>query len=174
MHAATSRCSSARQRLPQPLADRRLPLLELRAVAQREAGQEVVPVQPDRALQRRGVRPRPISVSKSPHVDPDRRRARSATAARLIDQPVAHRGGGDRKRAPQRARALALSASGHSRSASCSRLCSRPVTPSSGEQGDRLPGVEGDRRAVALHDRRPQQRQAQFIVPSRLTVTQSA
>jgi len=47
-----------RERLPQPFAHRRLPLLEVRAAAQDEAGQEVVPVEPDRPLKGLGVRPR--------------------------------------------------------------------------------------------------------------------
>jgi len=46
------------ERLPQPFAHRGLPLLEVRAAAQDEAGQEVIPVQPDRLLQGPGVRPR--------------------------------------------------------------------------------------------------------------------
>ncbi len=57
----------ARERLAQPLAHRVLPLLEVGAAAQDEAGQEVVPVQLDRPLQGLGVRARDQSL-ELPHV----------------------------------------------------------------------------------------------------------
>jgi hypothetical protein len=64
-----------RERLPELIGHRRLPLLEARAPAHGKPGQEVIPVQRHRLLQRRRVRPRdqPLEVA---HVDLHRPRAR--------------------------------------------------------------------------------------------------
>jgi hypothetical protein len=60
----------ARQPLPEPVRGLGLPVVELRAVAQREAGQEVVPVQRDRAVQLARVRPGGQRLELG-HVHPD-------------------------------------------------------------------------------------------------------
>ena len=114
--------------LPQLLGHRRLPVLEVRAAAQGEPGQEVVPVQlRPRAPARR--RPAGLSGRRSRHVHPDppaRARRRPAD-----DQPSPIAAAVTDRVRRSDARALARSASGHSRSARRSRLCSRPVTASS-------------------------------------------
>jgi hypothetical protein len=94
----------AGQRLPELLAHRGLPLLEFGAVPQGEPGQEVVPVQRGRPLQRRGVRPADQGVELA-HVDPDRGRVERDRRP-ADDHPVAHHGGRHRQRAPQRGPAL--------------------------------------------------------------------
>ena len=60
----------ARQPLPEPVRGFGLPVVELRAAAQREAGQEVVPVQRDRAVQLARVRPGGQHLELG-HVHPD-------------------------------------------------------------------------------------------------------
>ncbi len=59
-----------REPLAEPVGGRGLPVVELGAVAQREPGQEVVPVQPGRAAERAGVR-RGRQGLEVRHVHPD-------------------------------------------------------------------------------------------------------
>ena len=150
---------SAGERLPELLAHRRLPFLELRTAAQGEPGQEVVPVQRGRPLERGGVRTADHRAELA-HVDPDQRRiqrhGRPADA-----QPVAHRRGRHRQRAPQRRPALGAVRLGPEQVGQLLAAVLAPGHREQREQRRRLPGVEGDRRSVPPHHRRPEQGQAE-------------
>jgi len=148
----------AGERLPELLAHRRLPLLEVRAAAQGEPSQEVVPVQPGRPLERRGVRPADQGVELA-DVDPDRGGVQGDRRP-ADDQPVAHRRGGHRQRAAQRRPSLG---GVRLRPQQVGQLLAAVLAAGHREQREqrgRLPGVEGDRRAVAPHYWRTEQRQA--------------
>ncbi len=129
MHAATSRCS------PRASACRSSSLTE--ACHSSKSGQSRR-VNPARKSDRYSVTARssdaasgrPISVPNS--VTSTRTTAgSSATAARLMTSPSPITAAVTDSVRRSEARPLALSASGHSRSASCSRVYSRPVTASS-------------------------------------------
>ena len=117
------------EQLLQLLPHRRLPVLEVRAVAHGEACEEVVPVQADAALQRGGVLTGQQGLELA-HVDVDRRGHQPDGRSRDRERLPTAAAATDRVRLSD-PRALASSASGHSRSATCSLVCSRPVTASS-------------------------------------------
>ena len=147
------------ERLPELLAHRRLPFLEVRAAAQGEPGQEVVPVQLHRPLERRSVRPHDQGLELA-YVNPDHGR-REGDGRPADDQPVAHRGGGHRQRAPQRRPSLDAVRLGPEQVGQLIAAVLAAGHREQREQRRRLPGVEGDRRAIPLDDRRPEQGQAE-------------
>ena len=150
----------AGQRLPQPFGHRRLPLLEVRAAAQDETRQEVIPVQLNRPLQGLGVRPSDQRLELA-HVHLDRAELEGHRGP-ADGQASAHGGRGDRQGAPQRGPALGAVGL---RPQQVSELLAAVLAAGHGEQRqqrDGLSGVESDRETVAQHDRRPEQRQPQL------------
>jgi hypothetical protein len=108
--------------LPEPVRGRGLPVVEFGTVAQGEPGQEVVPVEPGRPVQRTSIRPG-ASVSKS--VTSTRTRPGSrATAARVTRRPGPAAAAVTDNVRRSEARARVASASGQSNAASRSRLSS--------------------------------------------------
>ena len=150
----------AGERLPELLAHRRLPFLEVRAAAQGEPGQEVVAVQLHRPLERRRVRPRDQGLELA-HVDPDGGKI-EGHGRPADDQPVAHRGGGHRQRAPQRRPSLDAVRLGPEQVGQLIAAVFAAGHREQRQQRRRLPGVEGDRCAVPPDDWRPEQGQAEI------------
>ena len=148
------------QHLAQPISRRRLPVLELRAVAQREPGEEVVPVEPRRALQGGQVRPdgQRLEVGHvHPHpVRPERHHGAGDREA------LSHGGRRDRERPAQRPPGAGGVGFRPEQGGEPVPALFTPRDREDGQQRDGLLGVETDDDGVPLHDRWPQERQAQL------------
>ena len=149
------------EQLLQLLPHRRLPVLEVRAVAHGEACEEVVPVQADAALQRGGVLAGQQGLELA-HVDVDRRGHQPDGRSRDHERR-SHGRGRHRQGAPERPARLGLVGVRPQQVGDLFPGVLAAGDREQREQRDGFPGVERNRRAVTLDHRRPEQGQAQLV-----------